>query len=300
MPGFEGVSLYEILFFFFWSLRRGLLATRASSLAFHFFLAMIPFGLVLVILSAYLPFFNLERDVIPVFGGFIPESVFNNFVSNLDEFQNSTVNSLVSFGFILALYFSSNGFTELIQAFNSSKVGFDKRSWLSTKITSILFVFGIIGGLLALFIGVILIRKFLHFSGMNSEFIANNLDLVFSIITYVIVILVLYFAIAFIYYFGPSNRKQFKFFSAEATLSTVLIILSSQLYSFYIQQFSTYNELYGSLGTIMILLLWIYLISFVLLLGFELNASIHGVLQKKKLDSVDKLEERIQTGTSEV
>ena len=134
----------------FCSIRRGLLSTRASSLAFHFFLAMIPFGLILVVLSAYIPFFDLERDVAPVLGSFIPESLFNNFTSNLDEFHNSTVNSLISFGFILALYFSSNGFTELIQAFNSSKANFDKRSWLSTKITSFLFVVGIIIGILAL------------------------------------------------------------------------------------------------------------------------------------------------------
>ena len=83
IPGFEGVSLWEILFFFAWSIRRGLVATRASSLAFHFFLAMIPFGLVMVIITAYIPYFDLQADVLPVFSSFIPEAVFNQFVDNL-------------------------------------------------------------------------------------------------------------------------------------------------------------------------------------------------------------------------
>lgn len=294
LPGFEGISLWEILFFFVWSIRRGLLATRASALAFHFFLAMIPFGLVLVILSAYIPFFDLENDIVPVFGSFIPESLFTNFVANLDEFHNSTVNSLISYGFVLVLYFSSNGFSVLINSFNSSKSNFEKRKWWSVKITSVLFVIAIIVGILSLFFLVLLERKFLNFWSENSEFAANNFETIFSIITFVFVTAMLYFAIATIYYFGPSNRKQFRFFSAGGTLATVLIILVSELYSFYVQQFATYNQLYGSLGTIMILLLWIYLISFVLLLGFELNASVHGAILKKRLDNLGKIQDRYE------
>jgi membrane protein len=141
---------------------------------------------------------------------------------------------------------------------------------------------------------VLLERKFLNFWSENSEFAANNFETIFSIITFVFVTAMLYFAIATIYYFGPSNRKQFRFFSAGGTLATVLIILVSELYSFYVQQFATYNQLYGSLGTIMILLLWIYLISFVLLLGFELNASVHGAILKKRLDNLGKIQDRYE------
>lgn len=294
IPGFEGVSLWEILFFFVWSIRRGLVTTRASSLAFHFFLAMIPFGLVMVIVMAYIPYFDLEKDVLPVFGSFIPETIFNQFVNNLSDFQNSTVNSLISFGFILALYFSSNGFSVMIRSFNSSKVNFQKRNWWGIKITSLIFVFVIIIGLIFLVFVALLERKLLNFWAEHSDFIANNLSLIFSITTALFVAVMLYFAIATIYYFGPSNRKEFRFFSAGGTLATVMIIVISELYSFYIQKFAKYDELYGSLGTIMMLLLWIYLISFVLLLGFELNASIHGAVQKKHLDNLGEIEDRYE------
>lgn len=293
LPGFEGVSLWEILFFFVWTIRNGALATRASSLAFHFFLAMIPFGLVMVIVSAYIPYFDLEQDVLPVFGSFIPETIFNQFVSNLGEFKNSTVNSLISFGFILALYFSSNGFAVLIRSFNTSKVEFKKRSWASIKITSLVFVFAIIIGVCLLVFMVLLERKLFNYWAEYSDFIANNLSLIFSITTSLFVAALLYFAVATIYYFGPSKRDGFKFLSAGGTSATILIILISKLYSFYIQKFAKYDELYGSLGTIMMLLLWIYLISFVLLIGFELNASIRGAVQKKHLDSLDRIKDRM-------
>lgn len=293
LPGFDGVSLWEILFFFVWSIRKGFISTRASSLAFHFFLAMIPFGLVMVIIFAYIPYFNLENDVLPVFGSFIPETLFNEFVGNLDDFQNSTVSSLISFGFILALYFSSNGFSVLIQSFNSSRINFEKRNWWSAKITALVFVFLIIVAVLALVLVVLFERKLLNFWAEHSVFVADNLSLIFSIVTAIFVTAMLYFAIATIYYFGPSNRKEFRFFSAGSTLATVLIIIISELYSFYIQKFANYDELYGSLGTIMMLMLWIYLISFVLLLGFELNASIHGAVQKK-LRRLDDLKNRLE------
>ncbi len=292
LPGFDGVSLWEILFFLGWTIRRGLLATRASSLAFHFFLAMIPFGLVMVILTAYIPYFDLEKDILPVFSVFIPETIFNQFVGNLDEFHHSTVNSLISYGFLLALYFSSNGFTVLIKSFNASRVQFEKRNWWSTKITAVVFVFLIISAVLALVIIVLFERKLLNYWAEHSVFIAEHLDGIFSISTFIFVGFMLYFAVATIYYFGPSNRKEFRFFSAGSTTATALIILISELYSFYIQKFAKYDELYGSLGTIMMLLLWIYLISFVLLLGFELNASIHGALKKKQLDQLTKIQER--------
>jgi len=294
IPGFEGVSLWEILFFFVYSVRRGFVATRASSLAFHFFLAMIPFGLVMVIVTAYIPYFHLQEDVMPVFGSFIPETIFNQFVSNLDVFQDSTVNSLISYGFILALYFSSNGFSVLIRSFNSSTVKFEKRKWWSAKITAIAFVLVIIVGVLFLLVVALLERKLLNYWSEYSVFVSSHSDVIFSIATALFVTVMLYFAIATIYYFGPSNRKEFKFFSAGGTLATVLIIVTSELYSFYIQKFANYDELYGSLGTIMMLLLWIYIISFVLLLGFELNASIHGAVKKKQLDNLARIKGRYE------
>ena len=293
LPGFEGVSLWEILFFFAWSIRKGLIATRASSLAFHFYLALIPLLLVLVVSCAYVPFFDLKNDIIPILSGFIPELLVDKFIDSLNEFENSTVNSIISVGFIVALYFISNGFAEMIRAFNSSKIKFEKRSWLSTKLISLVFVIGFIFVILVMFLFMVWERKLMLYGSENFTFIEHNNGWLNYGFAFLIIGAIIYFSISILYYLGPSNRSTFKFLSAGATLSTILIILIFLVYSFYIQNFANYNALYGSIGTVIIILMWIYLNAYALLIGFELNASIHGAMMKKKLEDFSKLQESI-------
>ncbi len=292
MPGFDGVSLYEILFFFVWTLRKGLISTRASSLAFHFFLAMIPFGLVLVISSAYLPFFDLENDVVPILSGFVPKVIIDNFIDGLDEFKNSTVNSIISVGFIMALYFISNGFRVMIQAFNASKISFDKRPWWSTRLISFALVVGFLLSVITMFLFMVWERKFINLLAEKSGFVSNNQGLIYYFLAFIIVGGIIYFSIATLFYIAPLKRKTFKFISAGATLSTILVILIFLGYSYYVTHFANYNALYGSVGTIMMIMLWIYLNTYALLLGFELNASIHGAILNKTLNSYSELEKQ--------
>jgi len=290
LPGFEGLSLWEVLFFFVWSVRKGLITIRAASLAFHFFLAMIPFGLLLVILSAYLPFYDIEQDIVPILAGFIPEQLVTNFLSSMHDFEHSSVSSLISFGFVLSLYFSSNGFAVMIETFNHSQHNFKKRGYWSVKIASVVFVIVFLIGLLISFFILLTEKRMLNNWADRSVFVESHYYTFFLILNGLFFALVLYFAIALIYYFGPSKREGFRFFSAGATLTTLFIIVISVVYVYYINEFSKYNELYGSIGTIMILLLWIYFVSISLLVGFELNASIHGARMKKHLNRLDKIE----------
>ena len=293
LPGFEGISLWEILFFFVWSIRKGLISTRAAALAFHFFLALIPMALVLVVSCAYVPFFDLKADIIPILSGFIPEILVDKFIEGLNQLENSTVNSMISIGFIMAIYFISNGFAEMIRAFNSSKIKFEKRSWLSTKLISLALVIGFIFAVLLMFLFMIWERMLLHYAAENIPFISHNYGWINYGLAFIIIGAIIYFSIAVLYYIGPSNRSTFKFLSAGATLSTILIILIFLIYSFYIQNYANYNALYGSVGTVIIILIWIYLNAYALLIGFELNASIHGAMMKKKLEDFSKLQESI-------
>ncbi len=294
LPGFEGISLWEVIFFFIWSIKRGLVTTRAAALAFHFFLALIPFGLILVVLSTNLPFFDIESDIAPILANFIPDELFHNFLDNLENYKNSSVTSFVSFGFLIAIYFTSNGFAMLIRTFNSSRHKFEKRAWWSIKLISIVYVIGFLISILGLFMIILSTRKLLTFMAESSDFVADHFSGIFTTTSFITVGVLMYFGVALIYYFGPRNRKHFKFFSAGATLATVMIILISFVYSYYISNFGNYNDLYGSLGTIMMLLLWIYLNSFALLIGFELNASIHGAILNKKLVHLEKIKNRYE------
>jgi membrane protein len=292
LPGFEGVSLWEILVFFGWTIRKGLIGTRASSLAFHFFLAMIPFGLVLVISCAYVPFFDLREDIVPILSGFVPELIVDNFIEGLDEMENSTVNSMISVGFIMAIFFISNGFRVTINAFNSSVIDFDKRSWLSTRLVSLLLVVGFLVAILGMFLFIVWERKFLHYLADNFAFVSNNFNLFFYGFAFLIIGTIIYFSVSFLFYIGPSKQSTFKFKSAGSTLTTALVILIFLGYSYYVVEFANYNALYGSVGTIIIVLLWIYLNAYALLIGFELNASIHGAIMKKKLQGLTDLEKQ--------
>jgi membrane protein len=295
LPGFQGVSLYEILFFFVWSIRKGLISTRAAAISFHFFLALIPFALVLVISSAYVPFFDLEKDIIPILSGFVPKVIIDNFIASLDELKNSTVNSILSVGFIMALYFISNGFLVIIQMFNASRINFDKRSWWSARLISILLVIGFVFVTLVMFLFMVWERKLLNYLVEQSLFVADHQDFIFYVFTFLIIGLIIYFSVAFLFYIAPLKRTTFKFMSAGATLTTVLVILIFLGYSFYVTNFANYNALYGSVGTIMVIMLWIYFNAYALLLGFELNASIHGAIQNKKLNSYSDLEKQYLT-----
>lgn len=292
LPGFEGISIWEILVFFVWSIRKGLIATRASSLAFHFFLALIPFGLALVISSAYVPFFDLREDIIPIMSGFVPEILIGNFIDGLDDLENSTVNSMISVGFVMAIFFISNGFRVMINAFNSSKIDFEKRSWLSTRLISLVLVLGFLISIITMLLFIVWERKLLILLGDNVAFVSNNFNFIFYGLAFLIIGAILYFSISFLFYIGPSKQSTFKFMSAGSTLTTTLVILIFLGYSFYVTNYANYNALYGSVGTIIIVLLWIYLNAYALLIGFELNASIHGAIMKKKLQGMSDLEKQ--------
>ncbi|MEO9533837.1 MAG: YihY/virulence factor BrkB family protein [Crocinitomicaceae bacterium] len=297
LPGFQGVSLWEIIFFFLYSIRKGLIGMRAASVAFHFFLAMIPFGLVLVVLTSYTPGLNLEADIAPVISALIPDQLFNKFISGVHEYEHSSVSSWLSVGFVLALYFTSNGFNVLIRAFNSSKMKFEKRKWWSIRLVSLGFVFIFILGIIFTFYFIILVRMGLIKLSNTSDFVTNYFDTIYVGIDIIALGAMLYFGIALLYYMGPRRRSQFKFFSPGATLATLLILIISVFYELYIAYYASYNDLYGSLGTIMILLFWIYLISYALLIGFELNASIHGAMHQKSLSRLQDLETRYDKAT---
>jgi membrane protein len=297
LPGFQGVSLWEIIFFFLYSIRKGLIGMRAASVAFHFFLAMIPFGLVLVVLTSYTPGLNLEADIAPVISSLIPDQLFQKFIAGVHEYEHSSVSSWLSVGFILALYFTSNGFNVLIRAFNSSKMKFAKRKWWSIRLVSLGFVLIFIFGIIFTFYLIIMVRLGLITLSESSEFIANYFDQIYVGIDILALGAMLYFGIALLYYMGPRDRDEFKFFSPGATLATILILIISVFYELYIAYYASYNDLYGSLGTIMILLFWIYLISYALLIGFELNASIHGAIHKKSLSRLQVLETRYDKAT---
>lgn len=267
---------------------------RAGAVAYQFFIAAIPFGLVLVVLTAYTPGIHIENDFAPVLSDLLPAPLVERILNGLHEYENSSVTSLISLGFVFALYFTSNGFTVLIKAFNGSKMDFAKRKWWDIRLVSMGFVITFIVGIVLTFYGMILVRKGFVYWAESSKIIDKYFDQIYAITDMLFLGFLIYGGIALIYYFGPRKRSRFKFFSPGATLAFVMVVIISLAYGYYITNFANYNALYGALGTVMMVLLWLYMMSFSILIGFELNASIHGAIQYKKLDNLEQLEKRYQ------
>ena len=189
----------------------------------------------------------------------------------------------MSFGFFSALYFSTKGINSLLIAFNATSLMFDNRTWLMQQVVSILLTQMVV---LLISFAVFLITIT---DPILEYFIFKDLifkDLVYYLLIFakwLIVFFSFYLSIASIYYFASANKKNWKFFSTGSFIATFLGIIISIGFAFFVNNLGHHNKIYGSLGTLIVILLWIYLNSFVIILGFELNVSIKNAKNKNQL-----------------
>ena len=214
----------------------------------------------------------------------LPPSTNSATFSTLEDIINNQRGGLLSIGFILALYFSTNGMSSLIQAFNSSYHIRENESIIKHQMLSILLTI-VISALVFLTIILIIFGKAAIIYMIDYQLINENKLVLLNAAKWVILIFMLFLGITTIFNLGPAIKSQIKIFSPGAILATLFIILTSIVFSYYIDNFSQYNKIYGSIGTLIIILLWIYFNAIFLLIGFELNASIFNA--KKNL--TDKL-----------
>lgn len=282
--GFTGLSLYDVSVFFIKGLQEGAITTRASSLAFNFFLAFFPSIIVFFTLIPYIPIDGFQQTLMEIISNILPPSTNSATFSTLEDIINNQRGGLLSIGFILALYFSTNGMSSLIQAFNSSYHIRENESIIKHQMLSILLTI-VISALVFLTIILIIFGKAVIVYMIDYQLINENKLILLNTAKWVILIFMLFLGITTIFNLGPAIKSQIKIFSPGAILATLFIILTSIVFSYYIDNFSQYNKIYGSIGTLIIILLWIYFNAIFLLIGFELNASIFNA--KKNL--TDKL-----------
>ena len=282
--GFTGLSLYDVSVFFIKGLQEGAITTRASSLAFNFFLAFFPSIIVFFTLIPYIPIDGFQQTLMEIISNVLPPSTNSATFSTLEDIINNQRGGLLSIGFILALYFSTNGMSSLIQAFNSSYHIRENESIIKHQILSILLTI-VISALVFLTIILIIFGKAAIIYMIDYQLINENKLVLLNAAKWVILIFMLFLGITTIFNLGPAIKSQIKIFSPGAILATLFIILTSIVFSYYIDNFSQYNKIYGSIGTLIIILLWIYFNAIFLLIGFELNVSIFNA--KKNL--TDKL-----------
>ena len=274
IPGFDGMPLYDVADFFINGLQKGALSMRAAAFSYNFFLALFPAIIFFFTIIPYIPIAGFQDNLLELMRSFIPQKAFLAVEGTLFDIVKRPRGGLLSLGFIMAMYFSTNGIHSLIESFNQTRHTLETRSWLKQRLISIVLVF-----ILSLL--VIIAIVLISLGPIALDFLVKH-DMLRDSFSYYLIIagkwfvsgFMLFFAFSFLYYLAPSARSRFRFISPGSTLSTILTILASVGFNYYVNSISTYNSLYGSIGTLIIIMLWIFFNAMIVLIGFELNVSI--------------------------
>ena len=311
--GFFNVPIYDVVSFVFQEIKKDSLVTRANSIAFSLFLSIFP-GLLAIItlIPLILPAFKefllpyISENLIIIENGtiniratllnqlndiltmaeIIPANVINTFNKFAADLLLEPRIGLFSVGYILALIFSSNGIMQLMRGFekSSSYSTFKQRSFLKSRLISFKILFTLTA-LVVLSIISVIIGNYI-FPTLFAKLNISNVGIyLINIIRFFLTVTIFYIGISIIYRNGIATKNKVGFFSAGASLATFLSLTTSFIFAFWVDSFNRYNELYGSIGTIIVLLLWIQINAFILLIGFELNASIEvnkSIIENKK------------------
>ena len=283
LPGFEGLSLFDLLEMYVIGIFKGALTTRASSIAFSFFTAIFPFLLFIIILIPYIPFDNFKVDFLNFLDSFLPPHTSDFFNENIFENINETrTGGLLSTVFLISMFLMANGVNAVFSAFENSYHQQINRHFVRQYIYAlgvaiilvVLLILTVVGfGYAQIYLIHPILERFTASDSVSELFWITRAK-------YFFFVLMTYVSMATIYYFGTKDGKLSSFFSVGALFTTFLILLSSYLFGLYIENFSTYNELYGSIGALLILLFYFWLNANIILLGHELNSSLQ--LLKKK------------------
>jgi len=274
LPGFSPLPLYTVASFFFQEIGKDSLVNKASSLAYNFMLAIFPAIIFLFTLIPYIPIENFQDQLMTLVALVLPTNAYLAVETTLEDIVKNQNSGLLSFGFIFALIFSTNGVLTLMQAFNKSSLIIESRSWLRQRLVALaltlITVFALIFGLMIITIGEYI------FAYLQEELVFKDSFwiLVINLVRWVILIAVYFVTISILYRYGPAHAKKWRFFSAGSWMATILAVLTFWGFSYYINNFGNYNKLYGSIGTLIVVMIWLYLNSLIILVGFELNASI--------------------------
>lgn len=269
------LSLYLILAILIKKLKDNDISVKANAVAFNFTLAIFPSIIFLFTLVPYLPIENLRDQLFVFFDEVSPDSMHATIKDTVIDIVSKPRGNLLSFGFLSALYLASNGVIALMDAFNScyhtsvKKRNFFQKRLLATMLTFLLS-FILFLTIVALISGQVILDALVSYDILNENFFYYLIN----VLRYVIVILMFFFVISTLYYFAPSIPRRWNFMSVGAFIATTLIIIFSVAFSFYIDNFGTYNKLYGSIGVMLGVMLWLLAVSHVLLLGFEVNSTI--------------------------
>ena len=279
LPGFNGFSLYDLIEMYFLGIIKGALTARAGSISFSFFMAIFPFLLFILNLIPFIPIDNFDSILLNFIEILVPSNSEDFFSEIFLDIQNKPRGGLLSSVFLLSIILTANGVSAVFASFEESyhielSRNFFKQYLYSMGVAILLAFTLLIAVIVAVYFEIYI------FSNIK-ELLQDTLDWI-RLGQSLFYIILIYFSVSILYYFGTIEGRKSSFFSPGAVMTTILIMITTWAFGIYIDNFSTYNQLYGSIGALLIFMLYIWLNSNVLLLGFELNATITSLKNKSK------------------
>ena len=279
IPGLEGMSLYDVLEMYVLGIVKGALTTRAGGIAYSFFMAIFPFMLFILTLIPYIPIEGFQDGLFSLIQEILPPKTFEAVDGVLKDILNNQYGGLLSFGFLASIFLMTNGVNAIFGGFEYSYHVKEVRSVVRAYIISL----GV-SLLMSLFLIVTVVLIILYQIALSKIdklgwFNSSDLNL-FYYGRGTIFLLMIFTIVALLFRYGTAQGKEIRFFSPGAVLTTVVSMFTFYLFGIYVVEFAKYNQLYGSIGTLLILMLFVWLNAIILLLGFELNASIQRLRAK--------------------
>jgi membrane protein len=277
LKSLEGLSLYDILEMYVLGIFKGAFSYRASAIAFSFFMALFPFALFILNLIPFIPLENFQADFLEFVEEGVPPNTYEAIEAILKDIMETSHQGLLSSGFILSILLMTNGINAILGGFEMSTHititrGFFRQYFISLAISLVLSMILLIT-VAAIVIAEVMIQK-INIRG----YVADVSVIEWS--RYGFILLMILITTSILYKFGAKETSSISFISYGAVFTTILIILSSYIFGIYVTKFAKYNELYGSIGTLLVLMFYIWINCMVLLLGFELNATISKLKRK--------------------
>ncbi len=273
LPLLKGLSLYDLLKLYGNGIIQGDLSYRASSIAFSFFMALFPFMLFILNLIPFIPIQGFQDDFMQFVAQGVPPRTYQAIATIINDILHNSHSGLLSTGFILSIFLSANGINAVLSGFENSKNISVKRAYFRQYLVSLLMSLGL-SVLLIVTISAIVFFEVLIQKTILQDVLSDQISLI-VIGRYAFVILMILMATSVLFKFGIKRDKNRAFITVGSIFTTILIILTSYGFGIWVVKFSKYNELYGSIGTLLIMMFYIWINCMILLLGFELNAIIN-------------------------
>jgi membrane protein len=284
----EGLSLYDLLNIYFIGIIKGAFSYRAGAIAFSFFMALFPFTLFILNLLPFIPIPNFQEDFLKFVSQGVPPTTYDAIANIIEDILTNSYQSLLSSGFILSIFLMTNGINAILGGFESSYYIVTKRKFIRQYIVALLLSL-LMSFVLLLTVAVIVVFEVIIQKIEIPNVVNDNIPLL-KLGRSAFVIIMLLTMVSLLFKFGTKQTRYNSFVSIGSVFTTILIIVSSYIFGIYVVKFSKYNELYGSIGTLLIFMFFIWLNCMVLLLGFELNAAINNLKEKERKKKKDDLE----------